>query len=127
MNVNLVILTGRLTKDVEAKASQSEKMYATFDVAVNGYNNRVDFVRVTAFNKTAEFLGEHAEKGDLVLVEGSLSQNKWTDQNGVKHSDLSVIAKSVQLLRKKNELPGAEVASDTTESELANENDDIPF
>ncbi len=126
MNVNLVVLTGRLTKDVEAKASQSEKMYATFDVAVNGYNDRVDFVRVTAFNKTAEFLGEHAEKGDLVLVEGSLSQNKWTDQNGVKHSDLSVIAKSVQLLRKKNELPGAEVTSDT-ESEIVNEKDDIPF
>ena len=126
MNVNLVVLTGRLTKDVEAKASQSEKMYATFDVAVNGYNDRVDFVRVTAFNKTAEFLGEHAEKGDLVLVEGNLSQNKWADQNGIKHSDLSVIAKSVQLLRKKNELPGAEATSDTA-SKIANENDDIPF
>jgi single-strand DNA-binding protein len=122
MNVNTVIITGRITKDVELKTSQSGKSYASINVAVNGYNDRVDFIPVTVFGKTAEFLSKNAEKGNMVLVEGSISQNRWTDKNGGNHSDLSVTARNVQLLTwTKKEADNAE------DIDIEEPSDKIPF
>ena len=57
--MNLVILTGRLTRDPELKFGQSGKAYSRFSLAVNraGKKDEADFINCVAFGKTAEIVG----------------------------------------------------------------------
>ena len=51
--MNLIILTGRTTRDPELKFGQSGKAFCKFTLAVNRVykKDEVDFINCTAFNK----------------------------------------------------------------------------
>lgn len=73
--INKVFLSGRLTNNFEIKGK------ATMGgIAVNGYNNTTDFFDLVAFGKTAEYCVKYLKKGQTVIVEGSLSVNKYNDK-----------------------------------------------
>lgn len=92
---------GRLTKDVELRKTQTNKSVASFTVAVNGYSkDQTNFIPVTAWNQTAEFLAKYARKGNLVSVEGSLTTSTY-ESEGKKIFKMDVTANSVQLLESK--------------------------
>ena len=55
------------------------------------------------FGNTADYVLNYVRKGYLVLVEGSLQINKWTDRDGVKHSKPEIIANVVRNFEKKKE------------------------
>lgn len=70
-------IIGRLGKDPERKG-----VVAVFSVATDGKKTKegektTDWHRCVAFGKTADFVLEHAKKGDLVMVEGRLQFNEW--------------------------------------------------
>ncbi len=96
MNYNKVILIGRTTKDPETK----EKI-TKFDIAVNRNKEEADFFRVSCFDKTAEFANSYVKKGKLILVDGSLRNNSWTDKDGQKRVATEIIANKIELLEKK--------------------------
>ena len=65
MNINKVILMGRLTADPELKTSSNNVSIVQFTVAVNrryvskdSNERQVDFIDCTAFNRNAEFLSK---------------------------------------------------------------------
>jgi single-strand DNA-binding protein len=100
--INKVILMGRLTADPELRQTTSGISCCRFSVAVNrGYKSKetgetlTDFVRVIAWRQTAEFICKYFSKGKMIIVEGSLRNNDYTDANGVKHYSMEVQADNV--------------------------------
>ena len=79
MAMNLVVLTGRLTKDCELKYSASGTSYCRFTLAVNRAfeKDKSDFISCTAFGKTAELCGEYLRKGSLTGVQGRIQQDTY--------------------------------------------------
>lgn len=89
--MNKVILLGRLTADPEYKQTPQGTQVCKFTVAVDrDYKDKqgerqADFFRCTAWNGTADFISRYFVKGKPIVIEGSLRNNDYTDNNGVKH------------------------------------------
>lgn len=87
--MNKFIATGRLTSDPEIKFTQNNKCVANFSLAIDtgfGENKKTSFVNCTAWEKTAETIGNTLQKGRKVLIEGSWNQQRWDDSNGNKRT-----------------------------------------
>lgn len=85
--MNQIILSGRLTKDPEVRASQDgNTLIARYSIAVDriGKDNQADFVNCTAFNKNAEFTEKYLKKGMKLIVQGSLHCDSYTNKDGHK-------------------------------------------
>lgn len=103
---NKVILIGNLTRDVEVRHSQSGTTYGKFGMAINETSRdgngekkeKVVFVDVTAFGRTAETLAKFLGKGDPLFIEGRLDFSQWEAQDGTKRNKLSVICDRFQFL-----------------------------
>ena len=110
MALNRVILFGRLTRDPELKNTTSGIAVTRFTVAcdrqfVNKQTNEreCDFIEVEAWRNTAEFVAKWFKKGSAITVEGSLRNNNYTDNNGVKHYGYVVSADNVGFAGSKND------------------------
>ena len=72
-----------------------------FSIAVDrkfarqGEERQADFFEITAWRQTAEFVCRWFSKGRAILVEGTLQNNNYTDNNGVKHYSMNIIADNV--------------------------------
>ncbi len=92
MSINATVL-GRLTRDPEAKTSQSGNNYVDFTVAVNHGKDqqtgqdKATFVDCSAFGKTGEIV-LRLKKGNRVSVSAELELDKWTAQNGATGATL---------------------------------------
>lgn len=100
--LNRVILMGRLTADPELRRTPSGIASCKFTVAVDrGFKSKdtterqADFIRVTAWRASAEFVSKYFSKGKMIIVEGSLRNNDYTDKDGVKHYSMDVQADKV--------------------------------
>lgn len=100
-----MILKGRLTKDVEIRATQSGKSVASFSVAVDRPNAKKlkennqqtsDFINCVAWEHTAEFLGKYFTKGSPILLEGRLQVRKYQDKNGQNRYATEVVVHEVE-------------------------------
>ena len=109
MSFNKVILVGRLTKDPEIRTTVNGTTVGNFTLAVDsgyGDNKSTDFINVVSFGKQAEFVNKFLRKGVLILIEGQLKINKWTDRNDVKRETPEIILNSTTFLQsKKKEAP----------------------
>ncbi len=71
--INKVILTGRITQDVELRRTNDGTPYVFFTIAVNRrQQDQTDFIACTAWRQTAEMMNQYLGKGSLIGVEGSL-------------------------------------------------------
>ncbi len=100
--LNKVILMGRLCADPEFRQTPNGVSTCRIRIAVNRqFTNKqtgereADFINVTCWRQTAEFVNRYFRKGSMIIVEGSLRNNDWTDQNGVKHYTMDVQADNV--------------------------------
>ena len=109
MSFNKVILIGRLTADPEFSQSASGVSFCRFSIAVdrgyakNGQEKQTDFFRVSTFRQTAEFVSRYFTKGKLILVEGKVQNDNYTDQNGVKHYSCNIVADNVRFVGSKSD------------------------
>lgn len=95
--INVAVIAGHLTKDVELSKTQNGNSVAKFTVAVNGYNDTTDFINCVAWNKLADIVNMYCKKGDLVTVEGRISVRNYENQQGQKVYITEVVANNVQL------------------------------
>jgi len=103
---NKIVLVGNLTRDVEIRYSQSGSAIGNCGIAVNRkwksqtgeQKSEVMFVDITFFGRTAEIANQYLRKGAKVLVDGRLSFDSWTAQDGQKRSKHSVIVENLQML-----------------------------
>jgi len=97
--MNKVILMGRLTRDVEVRYSQSGTAFARVGIAVErpfSKDKAADFFNLTAFGKTAEFMGKHLSRGERVLIDGRLQTSTYEDKDGIKRTNTDVIVENVE-------------------------------
>lgn len=96
--MNKVILMGRLTADPELRYTTNNIPLCRFSIAVDrpfqkqGEERQADFFRVTAWRSTGEFASRYFRKGMRVLVEGSIRNNDYEDNQGIKHYSVDVQA-----------------------------------
>ena len=94
--MNEVILSGRLTADVELRYANNENQtpYCSFTLAVTREFDRdnADFIRCKAFGRTAEILDEYTRKGSMVIVRGRWETGSYENKDGntVYTNDCSV-------------------------------------
>lgn len=100
--LNKVILMGRLCQDPDFRQTTSGVAVCRFTVAVDRrYTNRqtgqreTDFINVVTWRQQAEFVSRYFHKGSMIIVEGSLQNDNYTDQNGVKQYRMNVQADNV--------------------------------
>lgn len=140
--MNVVVLTGRLTRDPEVKFGQSGKAYCKFSLAVDkafskGDKKEADFINCAAFGKTAELIGEYLRKGNKTGITGSLAMNQY-EVNGEKRVTYEVMVNSVEFLESKNssseytkpEQPKRETPQENnrnSQQSSSYDDDDFPF
>lgn len=98
---NKVTLVGRISTDLELRYTGSNKAYCRFNLAVNRMNEGTDFIPVTVWGKPAENLVSYQNKGSLILVDGSISMNNYTDKDGNNRTSFEVMTSNVQFLGNK--------------------------
>ena len=102
--MNTVILTGRVTKDIETRDTSTGRKVASFTIAVDRRTKdgkATDFFDCVAWGKTAELLGEYVKKGNNIFISGKLATRQWTDQSGNKRYTTEVVAENIQMLDRK--------------------------
>jgi single-strand DNA-binding protein len=105
MDLNRVILVGRVTADIELKSTGAGQSVARMGIATNrkwtdkegGKKEEVEFHNVVLWGKTAEVASQFLKKGSLVLVEGRLQTRNWTDKAGVERKATEIVCESLQL------------------------------
>ena len=103
--MNKVILTGRLTKDVEMRTTQSGKSVASFTIAADRLNAKklkeqnqqsADFIPCVAWEHNAEFIDKWFGKGSPILVEGRMQVRSYQAQDGGKRYVTEVVVQHAE-------------------------------
>lgn len=110
--MNKVILIGRLCADPEFRQTTSGIPVCRIRIAVNRPKRKdaeqeADFIGCTAWRTTAEFISRYFNKGSKIVVEGSLRNNDYTDNNGVKHYSMDVLVDAVEFGESKQASSGS--------------------
>ena len=111
-NFNKVILGGRLTADPELKTTTTGVSVTSFSIAVNrrfsgknGEDSQADFINVTAWRQTAEFITRYFRKASSICVVGTIQTRSWTDNQGQKRYTTEVVADEAYFVDAKSESP----------------------
>jgi len=105
MDLNKVLLVGRVTADPQVRTTPGGQSVATIGVATNRVwndkNNQrqeeTEFHNVVLWGRQAEIAGQYLKKGAMVLIEGRLKTRAWTDKNGQQRRTTEVMAERMQL------------------------------
>ena len=115
MSINLVSITGNLTRDPELRATASGTQVLGFGVAVNErrknphtgeWEDYPNFVDCTMFGNRAEAISRYLRKGGKVAVEGKLRYSSWEAKDGTKRSELEVIVDEIELMQQQQQQGG---------------------
>ncbi len=104
MNVNKVILVGRLTRDPELRNTNSGQAVVTVSLATNRFwkdqngqkQEQTEFHRIVVFGRLAETVSQYLVKGQEAYFEGRLQTRSWTGKDGAEKYTTEVIANDVQ-------------------------------
>ncbi|WP_213406041.1 single-stranded DNA-binding protein [Staphylococcus pasteuri] len=99
---NIVVITGRITKDLVLKQA-GQTQVTNFSMAVDNPFKKDDtsFFDVVAFGKTAELLNNYCGKGSKIGVEGTLKQDRFTDKEGNNRSVVRINANRIEFMDSK--------------------------
>ena len=105
MNLNRVLIAGRLTADPELRTTPSGAHVISFSVATNrvwtdkngGRKEETEFHNVVAWGRQAEVVSQFLKKGGLILIEGRLQTRSWEGKDGQTRRTTEIIAERIQL------------------------------
>ena len=107
-----------------------------------GEERKTDFIDVTAWRQTAEFVSKYFRKGSMIAVEGSIQTDNFTDKDGNKRKSVQVVASNVSFCGSKAEsgttgansnpafaqpAPSYASADNSDFEEIVDDDDDLPF
>ena len=123
LNLNKVILGGRLTADPELKQTQSGTPVVSFSIAINRrfqsksadgtQAQQADFINVVAWRQTAEFISRYFRRGSAICITGSIQTRSWQDQQGQNRYAPEVVADEAMFVDSKNEGSAGGYTTDT--------------
>ena len=118
LNFNKVILGGRITAEPELKSTPSGISVTSFTVAVNriyrgknGDEPQADFINVTAWRNTAEFITRNFRKASSICIVGSIQTRSYADKQGQKRYATEVVADEAYFVDSKSEADNRRPAS----------------
>jgi single-strand DNA-binding protein len=107
MDLNKVMIIGRLTRDPEIRTTPNGANVASFSVATSfNWTNQqgqkqeqTEFHNVVAWRKLAEIVGQYLKKGSQVYIEGRLQTRSWDDaSSGQKRYRTEIVADNMIML-----------------------------
>lgn len=106
--MNKVILTGRITKELELRFTQNNKAVVEFTIATNRPVNKdgervADFINCIVYGSQADNLSKYQGKGSLIAVFGELRVDTWKNEEGKTKYKTYVLANNVEFLESKKE------------------------
>jgi len=123
MDLNKIILIGRLTKDTELKMTQSGINVAKFSLAVNRKykeQEEVSFFNCVAWGRLGEIIKQYTCKGQQIAISGRLKQDRW-ERDGKNLSSINIVVEDFQFIGEKQH-------HESIEEKQQYENiEDIPF
>jgi single-strand DNA-binding protein len=132
--MNNVSIVGRFTREMELRYATGENATAIlhncvavrrkFKNADGEYES--DFINVTAFGKTAEFMDQWFKKGDMVGLNGRIQTGSYTNKDGVKVYTTDVVVENVEFVGSKSDNNGDTSNSTANTSNAVNEQE-LPF
>jgi len=95
--MNVVILTGRLTREPELKYTPNGKKTCTFALAVDREmkDSGADFPQIVTWEHSAEFVCKYMTKGTRIAVRGRI-RTRDLEKDGTKHYVTEVVADRVE-------------------------------
>lgn len=122
--MNKVILSGRLTKDVDLRTGNTT--FARFSIAVNrNFKNQdgkydADFPGCVAFGKNAENIAKYFHKGSAIVIIGRIQTGSYKNKDGQTVYTTDVVVDEFEFGEKKagnnsgsvKEQPSTEQADD---------------
>lgn len=142
LNLNKVILGGRLTADPELKQTASGTPVTAFSVAVsrkytakteNGTPTQptADFINCVAWRATAEFICRYFHKGSSICVTGRIQTRSYTDNAGGKKYVTEVVVDEAYFVDSKSEQKTGSAAGsqypDAPQFEVLGDEEELPF
>ncbi len=115
-NVNVVVITGNLTRDPELRHTGGGTAICKLRIAVNSrrkdgqtgqWIDKPNYFDVTVWGAQGENCATYLAKGRPVAIEGRLDWREWEDQNGNKRQSVEIIANTVQFLGSRDGSGGA--------------------
>lgn len=141
--MNKVVLMGRLTKDPELRYTNTNNTPLTsFTLAVNrrfvrqGEERQADFINITAWGKTAEFVKNYFQKGMQVAVVGRIQTRSWDDETGKRHYATDVVAEETYFadskrgnsnMTQENKQTAPQMQQNDGFSSVEDDDDELPF
>lgn len=86
--INNVVLTGRITRNLELKQTNNNNSSLNITLAVErnfkdqSGQKQTDFISCKAFGKRAETIAQYCQKGDLIGITGSIQTGSYQKQDG---------------------------------------------
>lgn len=106
--INNIVLTGRLTKDVDLRYTSTGTAVGSFTLAVDrkfkGQNGEkeTDFINCIIWRKSAETFSEYTRKGLLVGIQGRIQTRSYDNQQGQRVYVTEVVVENFTFLEFKN-------------------------
>ena len=131
INMNQIIVSGRMVKDLELKYTQQGTAVGTGSIAVDrrfskDKEKETDFFNFVAWGKTAEFMAERVAKGNRIILQGRLQARSYEAKDGTKRYVTEIVVEQVEPIdwAEKNEQKlNVDMFSDMTPID----DTDIPF
>ena len=134
LNLNKVVLAGRITTDPELKLTPSSISVVSGSIAINRparvVNNErvaeVDYINFVAWRKTAEFIAKYFKKGSAICVTGFMQSRMWEDNNGQKRYATEVVVDEAMFVDSLSKT-SASSRNDSAEFEELKDDEELPF
>src|SRR5210317_527734 len=105
-DLNQCNFIGRLARDPEIRYTPNGDAIASLSIAC-GWKGKdkegAEWVRVSAFGKLAEIIGQYLRKGSQVYISGRMQTRKWQDKEGKDRYTTEIVADKMQMLGSKGE------------------------
>jgi len=127
-NFNKTILIGHLVRKPEIRRTESGTAVANASIAVNhkfkdasgDKKEEVSFVDFVVWGKRAEVFEEYTDKGDPVLIEGRMKQERWENKEGENRTKIVIVVDSFEFLKSRGSVS-------PQQAEEADESGEVPF
>ena len=96
---------GFATCDPIVKTTKTQKKVATFSISIPHYSMndeppRVSFVDIEGWEKVADGIELYVEKGQRVMVIGTIRQDRWETETGKINSRIKIVAQEIRLIQR---------------------------
>ncbi len=105
MNVNKVVLVGRLTRDPETRSTPSGQTVATIGLATSHRwsdksgqkQEKTEFHTIILWGRLAEIAAQYLTKGQEAYFEGRLQTRTYTGKDGVERRVTEIVGEEMQM------------------------------